>query len=130
MASKKAKASTFKTPATKGKVAINKSAFVRGFGMDVPASDIVAKAAARGFKLSAKHVYVIRSLDKKRALKLNGGKTVVSVPVAKRAGDGDALRTARASRDNDQSERDFRTLVAHMGLDRATTVLAGIAASL
>jgi hypothetical protein len=45
---------------------INKSEFVRSLG-DLSAKDVVAKAAARGIKLSMAHVYTIRSAANRKA---------------------------------------------------------------
>lgn len=45
-----------------------KSAFVRSLPDTMKASDVAAKAKAAGLKISAKHVYVIRSLDRRKAL--------------------------------------------------------------
>jgi hypothetical protein len=47
---------------------MNKSAFVRSLPM-LPASEVVKQAKARGITITAKHVYVIRSLENKRKLR-------------------------------------------------------------
>jgi hypothetical protein len=47
---------------------MSKADFVRGFSAKTKAAEIVAVAASRGMKLSARHVYVIRSQDARKRL--------------------------------------------------------------
>jgi len=121
---------------TAKKTGLSKSAFVRGLPANMAAGDVVTKAAAVGIKISPKHVYVIRSLEKKRAAK-GQGKAVVGKPTqpAKHGRNGKdkgavqpAARAPRAGNGHD-SDRAFRALVLQVGLVRAKQTLAAIEAA-
>lgn len=113
----------------------NKSEFVRSLPADMPAGDVVAKAAAAGLKLSAKHVYVIRSLEKKRAAKAAGGSKPAGKPAAAKparngkdkGGVQPAARTPRASNGHGHDvNHAFRALVLQVGLVNAKAMIASI----
>lgn len=80
---------------------VNKSDFVRSMG-DKPAKEIVATAKKKGFKLTERYVYVIRSADK-----------------AKRRGHV-------ATKVGGRAEADMRRAVAELGLARSRQVLADV----
>jgi hypothetical protein len=72
-ASAKAAAPKASTPRRAGG-SINKSAYVRALPATMSAKDIVAKAKGDGISLSEKHVYVIRSNQRKASKKGGAGR--------------------------------------------------------
>jgi hypothetical protein len=89
----------------------NKKMSLSGFIRSMPnakAAEVVAAAAKKGIKLSEKYVYVVRSGDRKRT-----GKAAVG-------------RGRRAKQTGNNVERDFRSLVLRIGVDRAQALLTEI----
>ena len=96
----------------RAKAKVNKSKFVRTMS-GAPAKDVVAAAAKRGIKLSARYVYVIRSSDKARERRRAG-----------RPG-----RPAGSRRGRGSAEVELRRAIAELGLARARQILREVEAA-
>jgi hypothetical protein len=108
-----------------------KSDFVRSLPMEMPAKDVVAKARAKGIKLSTKHVYVIRSLEKKRTANVKAvrdsnrkARAHSAVVRGDKAGGGPGIVSP------EDAVQQFKVLVARLGTDKARSMLASVEASL
>lgn len=87
----------------------SKAQFVRSLPADAPASEVIEKAKAAGYKLSAGYVYVIRSKDRQKGVKKAPAKALGSP--------GRPKRTV---------EHDFVLSALEMGLGRAKQLLEAI----
>lgn len=95
-----------------------KSAFIRSLPEDLSAHEVVEKAKAAGIKITAAHVFNIRSDAKRRA--------------AARRSSGPAMSGAAPGRpplERSDSETRLGRLIAEVGLFRAREVLAEVAAA-
>lgn len=90
--------------------ASSKRDFVRNFPMDMPAADIVRKAAQAGIKLSASYVYFVRS------------KAPAPVAGARRAPPKNSA-LARSSKDSSGLEAQFVERLLDLGLARSIQIL-------
>ena len=89
-----------------------KSEFVRA-RPNKTAQEIVAEATEHGLPMTVGHVYNIRAIDKKK-----GGTAAAPSPTR-----------ARAPQAGGDVERELRTIVARIGLDRAEAVFAEVRAA-
>jgi hypothetical protein len=108
---------------------MNKSSFVRSLPSAMPASEVVKQAKARGITITAKHVHVIRSLERKRKLRAGIAKNAARDP---KPGASEAYakptrpavdRHSTTAEITAHNEKALRTLVMHIGLDRAQAIL-------
>jgi hypothetical protein len=95
-----------------GKSASSKTAFIRGFGNEMPASKVVEQAKRAGVKISKEYVYRVRALDKPTL--------------------GSGRRGLGRSRGGSHggSERRLTTLALEIGLLRASILLERVRARL
>jgi hypothetical protein len=101
-------ASTQAAPSKSSKRA-SKTEFIRGFGNDTPAAQVVAAAKRAGVKISKAYVYRVRALR----------------PPAQSAGArGRGIGNGRAV--NPRSERRLTTLAIEIGLIRASALLDSV----
>lgn len=117
MASKKSKRGTRKG---------SKTAFILGLPGDMPAKDVVAKAAAAGIKVGEKYVYNIRSSNRGRPAKAKRGPgrpRKAAVARGRRRGPG------RPRAANGDLESRLRAAIAELGLARSRAVLDEVAAT-
>ena len=98
---------------------VNKSAFVRNLSSNLSAADVIAKAKAAGFAITAGHVYAIRAAANAKAKRT---KKSAAGTVGRPRGPG-RLREDGAS--NSYPEALLRAVAAEVGLARAIDVLQG-----
>lgn len=96
------------------KTTMTKASFVRSQPRDMPAKDVVAKAAEAKIKLDEGYVYKIRTLDNKAAGKSKGRKAGASTPGPKpKSPVSQHLDHVRA----------LRGVILHVGIDRAKEMM-------
>jgi hypothetical protein len=113
----KAPAKKAAAPASAGAATTSKAAFIRSMPASMSANDVVAAAAKRGMKLTANHVYAVRSTSKPGRPRKAAAKRVSAKPT----GRGPGRPSARAG-----SESTFRRLVLEMGIARAKILVGEV----
>jgi uncharacterized lipoprotein YddW (UPF0748 family) len=103
-----------KTAPTSTKKHMTKAAFVRSLPATMSAAQVVAEAHKAGIKISAAHVYVIRSNANKSGKKTNGR--------ARRS----SGRPAVATGNRDGLEQQLEALIMDLGFARAEQLLGSI----
>jgi hypothetical protein len=101
----------------------NKAAFIRSLPKDTPAKEVIAKAKARGAKLTESYIYNIRGMDKLKARKklaansAYGKGTITRVPLK------DAIASSVATTKPLTVEELFYAVVAEIGTRKAIHML-------
>jgi hypothetical protein len=94
----------------------SKTEFIRGFGAETPAAQVVAEAKRAGVKISKEYVYRVRALAKP------------NLPPGRGLSRGD--RGRRTGPADPRSERRLTSLALEIGLLRATLLLDSVRARL
>jgi hypothetical protein len=105
----------------------SKSEFIRSLPKDMPAKEVVEKAAEKGIKFTEKYVYVIRSAAKAKS----GAPKAAKAAAPARKGRANAKAAApRASRGDDKKlEAMLRQAIADCGLVRSREIFDEVAAA-
>lgn len=106
--------------ATKRVGGVNKSAFVRSLPASLSALDVIARARAKGIKLSAAQVYTIRANARRKA---DSGTLPRLRGTALTLG---ALRGRRGGGGGSESESAFLQMALELGLVRAESILGSL----
>jgi hypothetical protein len=118
---------------------MNKTAFIRGFGPDVPANEIVAKGKAQGLDLTKKFIWTKQSeMRKEQGSPVRGAAPSTSgVPAVSKAG-GRTGRRAPAkgpselngTRSTGGAAQRMKALIIELGTERADELYRDVRAQL